>query len=463
MRAVRPTVLGVRQVSVKHLDPAKLFSPTPRDVLSLRTACRNWGVPNFRSWNLLLRALSHSSVSHWAAKHLNSDPVYLTPTQLEFLGDRVLAVAAADSGVPGLLDNRGFALVAKRIGVQTLLRCPYQYESLESALSDAYEAVAGAVYLDGGMAAAKKFVQTTLIANAAHVANENKELGHMHERLVEMIAEHFGDHISVNVEEWAEDCGAVPIRGTRVSLNSRIVREWDWASVRKVVLAEEKAPRWQESREEALSAACASAYAIVGKLPPSVPPVELAEYLLQGKVSLSDAKWLALQPGVRIAESVRSSWAVEKYISRQDVGACLAASVTDDLDPKVSPEDICLAVENGLHDVMERNSVSSNALISQLATLGHALCRLCLAEAAFRAGPNVHKSVLHARAVSNNKHRIQLAKRLGGQRKGRTPALVAKPRGKLMMYVALGLVYRKLGYDAAFAWLDGGRRLLLRA
>jgi ribonuclease-3 len=110
--------------------------------------------------------------------------------RLEFLGDAVLGLLAAnhlynsfpdlDEGEMSLLrtrvtSGRALAEVAREIGLNALLRIGKSEEAVggrerEGALADAIEAVFGAVWLDGGLAAVEG-VYNRLLAHRASAAN----------------------------------------------------------------------------------------------------------------------------------------------------------------------------------------------------------------------------------------------------------------------------------------------------
>lgn len=119
---------------------------------------------------LLERALTHSSVGDGAAKVQHNE-------QLEFLGDRVLGLLAAEwlhANAPdareGLMSQRLNALVngktcarvARRIGLAPALRLAASATKIgardsDTVLGDACEALMAGLYLDGGLEAARAF------------------------------------------------------------------------------------------------------------------------------------------------------------------------------------------------------------------------------------------------------------------------------------------------------------------
>ena len=137
---------------------------------------------------LLERALAHRS---WCAEngHVESNE------RLEFLGDAVLGWVVADLAyrrypdVPegrltdlrkSLVNATALAEVAREIGIGPFIRlgngeAAAGGASKPSILSDAFEAILGAVYLDSGSDAAAAFVER-------HVAPRlERSVGHLHE------------------------------------------------------------------------------------------------------------------------------------------------------------------------------------------------------------------------------------------------------------------------------------------
>ena len=132
---------------------------------------------SFTQPQLLLQALVHSS-------YANENPkLQLAHNErLEFLGDAVLelivsnwlyrvetelAEGAMTRARSAVVCERSLAAAARRIGLHqyVLLGCGEQASDSKgrpSILADAFEAVIGAMYLDGGLAVATAFVESTL-------------------------------------------------------------------------------------------------------------------------------------------------------------------------------------------------------------------------------------------------------------------------------------------------------------
>jgi len=127
---------------------------------------------------LFHEALSHRSYSQTAA---GADSE--SNERLEFLGDAILNLLVAEylfgtrtNSPEGeltklrarLVNGKALAQYAKTVGLEEYLLMSPQTDQLsgrglETILSDAYEAVVGAIYLDGGYEAARAFVARTAI------------------------------------------------------------------------------------------------------------------------------------------------------------------------------------------------------------------------------------------------------------------------------------------------------------
>lgn len=125
----------------------------------------------FRNKALLREALTHTSVGERKGAAVSYE-------RMEFLGDRVLGLVIAEflyARFPGAGENdlapRLNALVnrdacvraARRIGIGPMLRVSSSEDrsggrTKDTILSDACEALIAAIYLDGGMKAAEKFI-----------------------------------------------------------------------------------------------------------------------------------------------------------------------------------------------------------------------------------------------------------------------------------------------------------------
>jgi ribonuclease-3 len=145
----------------------------------------------FRQPNLLERALTHrSAVPEDAATRIRSDN-----EQLEYLGDAVLGMlvseyltSAFEEWSEGQLSKSRARLVnaaslyaaARRLALGNYLRLGKGEEKTggrekPALLADAFEALVAAIYLDGGLPAAREFVKSALLDTAVEV--EGSRLG----------------------------------------------------------------------------------------------------------------------------------------------------------------------------------------------------------------------------------------------------------------------------------------------
>ena len=134
----------------------------------------------FRDKSLLENAMTHSSFSHELM--LNKDR-YVDNERLEFLGDAVLEMISSEllykkyPNLPegnlsrmraSLVSEAPLAFKARKLGINECIKLG-KGEKLnhgnerDSILSDALEALIGAIYLDGGIKEAKTFVNTHVL------------------------------------------------------------------------------------------------------------------------------------------------------------------------------------------------------------------------------------------------------------------------------------------------------------
>ncbi|MES2343892.1 MAG: ribonuclease III [Pseudomonadota bacterium] len=127
----------------------------------------------FKDRDLLERALTHASVGDGATKVRHNE-------RLEFLGDRVLNLLAAEALMAlntetregemsrlmaALVNYHACADVARAVGLPDALRLAASATKIgarenDTVLGDACEALMAALYIDGGMDAARTFFQT---------------------------------------------------------------------------------------------------------------------------------------------------------------------------------------------------------------------------------------------------------------------------------------------------------------
>ncbi len=137
----------------------------------------------FENRNLLLQALTHSSYAN--EKHMRK---LSDNERLEFLGDAVLEIISSDylfDNYPELPEGELTKLRASIVCEPTLALCAAEMSlgdylllgkgenqtggrNRKSILSDALEAVIGAIYLDGGFTSAKEFVLKYILTDIEH-------------------------------------------------------------------------------------------------------------------------------------------------------------------------------------------------------------------------------------------------------------------------------------------------------
>ena len=137
----------------------------------------------FKDINLLKNALTHSSYAN--EKTIKK---YKDNERLEFLGDAVLELTSSDyiyKNYSNMNEGQMTRLRASIVCEQTLAFCTraidlgkYLYlgkgedltggRNRKSILSDALEAVIGAIFLDGGFANAKEFVLKYILTDIEH-------------------------------------------------------------------------------------------------------------------------------------------------------------------------------------------------------------------------------------------------------------------------------------------------------
>lgn len=155
---------------------------------------------SFQRPELLELALTHASLDG----ERNNE-------RLEFLGDTVLDLIAAEAlfkALPGhdegdlsmakawLVSRKTLAVAARRLGLGELAhfgRGLTQDKLPTSVLANLYEAYLGAIYLDGGLAAAEVFVLTSLEDELAGALAEGIERNHKQ-----------------RLQEWAQKDGGAP-------------------------------------------------------------------------------------------------------------------------------------------------------------------------------------------------------------------------------------------------------------
>jgi ribonuclease-3 len=134
-------------------------------------------------------ALLHEAVVHSSYVNENPNEEGASNERLEFLGDAVLGLIVADelfAGYPDQDEGKLTELRTHLVRRDTLARAAKELElgaalllgrgeeasggrARPTNLAHAYEAVVGAIFLDGGFAAARKFVRSSLAQEFAEV------------------------------------------------------------------------------------------------------------------------------------------------------------------------------------------------------------------------------------------------------------------------------------------------------
>lgn len=164
----------------------------------------------FQNEHLLVQALTHSSYAN--EKHMKK---LSDNERLEFLGDAVLEIISSDflyKNYPQKPEGELTKLRASIVCEPTLALCTEaihlgDYLHLgngedmtggrkrKSILSDALEAVIGAIYLDGGFANAKEFVEKFILTDIEHkkLFYDSKTI------LQEIVQAHFKEELSYHL------------------------------------------------------------------------------------------------------------------------------------------------------------------------------------------------------------------------------------------------------------------------
>ena len=209
----------------------------------------------FADPELLARSMAHRS---WCAEH----PGTLSNERLEFLGDAVLGWVVADLAFRRFTELPEGALTGVRKGVVNALALAEVAEDLDlgaflllgrgedaaggrekpSILSDALEAVLGAVYVDGGPEQAYALVERLIGPRLAATADH---LDHL-------------DHKSRLQEQVAGDGGAPPEYLTRAEGPDHAKRFFAAVVVAGQVIGEGTGRSKKAAEQSAAAAACAT-------------------------------------------------------------------------------------------------------------------------------------------------------------------------------------------------------------
>lgn len=172
---------------------------SPHDDPTLREAERTVGY-RFSDRSLLSSALTHPSMTQEASSELDYE-------RLEFLGDAVLGLIIVDEvyrRFPELPEGAMTKLKISLVSGDSLVAAAEELElaslialgesergtgqrGLRSALENVFEALVGAIYLDGGLEPARTFVLATLGPRISLESLEGLELEHPKSLLQEIV------------------------------------------------------------------------------------------------------------------------------------------------------------------------------------------------------------------------------------------------------------------------------------
>lgn len=145
---------------------------------------------HFRDPFLLYRSLKHRSYSQ--ARDGN---IYLSNERLEFLGDSVLNLVTAHTLFTQnpnfqegdltklkstLVSKTSTAIAGKKVGIDRFILLSTSEEDAggrerTSIIADTFEAIIGAIFLDGGLAPAAEFVRKTIFANESFLSDDEQK------------------------------------------------------------------------------------------------------------------------------------------------------------------------------------------------------------------------------------------------------------------------------------------------
>ncbi len=176
-------------------------SPTPAEYSQFETGLREFQERigyEFRDKSLLIRALRHRSYLYHGSEPCPKDPASQANERLEFLGDAVLGLATTHylfNNYPdqpeGELTKRKSVLVSKSvlarraivIGLDKCLLLSDMEDSAggrrrRSILGDGFEALLGAMYLDGGMESVERFLDRELFNHTHELTHDVSYTNH---------------------------------------------------------------------------------------------------------------------------------------------------------------------------------------------------------------------------------------------------------------------------------------------
>lgn len=196
----------------------------------------------FRDQHLLDQALTHRSATHLAGK----PSVHSAANErLEYLGDAVLGLITSRflferfpekqegelSKLKAALVNKvTLSRVAREIGLGKFLKLSPEEERMggrhrHSIIADAYEALLGAVYLDGGLDAATEMIETQVLSRMSELVSDRAHYNYKGELLEYLQGRGLGSPRYVLETEEGPDhrknfTMAVIVLGTKLAVGS---------------------------------------------------------------------------------------------------------------------------------------------------------------------------------------------------------------------------------------------------
>ena len=166
---------------------------------------------------------------------------------MEFFGDSVIQLIVSeklffDGGDEGSMTERrkavvsaeGLEKVSKKLGLDKVLIKGKGDTNNQKAISSVYEAVAAAIYLDGGFESAKKFVLNT--ADFSHKNSSKNYKGELQERLQakgEKAPEY--ERQSVGTPQNPQFVATVKVFGKSFSAKGASIKEAEQSAARKAL------------------------------------------------------------------------------------------------------------------------------------------------------------------------------------------------------------------------------------
>ncbi len=228
----------------------------------------------FQNRELLEQALTHRSAARLSGKTFSRSAAN---ERLEFLGDAVLGLVTSrflyehfsdkDEGElsklkAALVNKVTLSRVAKEIGLGKFVKLSPEEERMggrhrHSIIADAYEALLGAVYLDGGLEAVSELIETQVLSRMSELVSDRAHYNYKGELLEYLQGRGMGAPRYILETEEGPDHSknftmAVMVLGTRLAVGSGpSKKEAEQKAARLALLAlrqkEDQLPRPVES------------------------------------------------------------------------------------------------------------------------------------------------------------------------------------------------------------------------